>query len=534
MATHRTNPEVCLGVEPEGGSRRIENRFRQLLEAAPDAILEVTADGTIILANVAAETMFGYTRAELVGQNIELLVPKDKRSVHARYRAGYAENPRVRPMGPGLELEAQKKDGTLIPVEISLSPNRSGESANVIAIVRDVSQRQYMELMLHRSEVRLRQAEKLEALGRLAGGVAHEFNNLLTMVLGYSELVLPTVPEVSRHCVEKIIIAAKRAAAITRHMMAFGRRQILEPRVLDLNIVVIESCRIASRLLGENIETVVLPALEPAWIKADPAQIDQIMANLASNAQAAMPQGGKLTITVSRVEVGESNADEHPDVTPGQYVLLSVSDTGSGMAPEVQERLFEPFFTTREFGQGTGLGLASMYGMVVQSGGTVNVYSTADVGTNFQIYLPNVQPEEETASSTAEPLGMEYFRGTETILLVEDQASLLELSREFLERLGYRVLTASLPEKAMQISSEFAGTIHMLLTDVLMPGMNGRELAYRLRKQRPDMKVLYVTGYADRVFEHSGGPDIDEAFMEKPYTFDEVARKIREMLNVAD
>ena len=184
MATHRTNPEVCLGVEPEAGSRRIENRFRQLLEAAPDAILEVAADGTITLANVAAEAMFGYTRAELVGQNIELLVPQDKRSVHARYRAGYAENPRVRPMGPGLELEAQRKDGTLLPVEISLSPNRSGESANVIAIVRDVSQRQYMELMLRRSEVRLRQAEKLEALGRLAGGVAHEFNNLLSMVLG--------------------------------------------------------------------------------------------------------------------------------------------------------------------------------------------------------------------------------------------------------------------------------------------------------------------------------------------------------------
>lgn len=203
MATSRSNPDVCIGVEPDPVSRRIENRFRQLLEAAPDAILEVASDGSIILANVAAETMFGYTRAELVGQNIEMLVPQDKRSVHTRYRAGYAENPRMRPMGAGLELEAQRKDGTLLPVEISLSPNRSGESANVIAIVRDVSQRNYMELMLHRSEERLRQAEKLEALGRLAGGVAHEFNNLLSMVLGYSELLLPVVPEASRHYVKK-------------------------------------------------------------------------------------------------------------------------------------------------------------------------------------------------------------------------------------------------------------------------------------------------------------------------------------------
>jgi len=530
MPTPRANSEVCISVKPDLVSRRIENRFRQLLEAAPDAILEVGADGRITLANAAAETMFGYTRAELVGQSIEILVPQDSRSVHTRYRVGYAESPRVRPMGTGLELEGQRKDGSLFPVEISLSPNRSGESASVIAIVRDVSQRQHMEMMLRRSQERLRQAEKLEALGRLAGGVAHEFNNLLSMVLGYSELLLPAVPRQSRHYVEKITASAKRAAALIRKMLAFGRRQMLEPRVLDLNTVVIESCRIASRLLGDNVETVVLPALEPAWIKADPAQIDQIMANLASNAQAAMPQGGKLTVNVSRAEVGENNLAGHPNVPPGSYVLLSVSDTGSGMTPEVQARLFEPFFTTHEFGQGMGMGLPSMYGTVVQSGGSVNVHSEPGVGTTFQIYLPSVQPEEETAPPATEQQDTEHFRGTETILLVEDQAPLLELSREFLERLGYRVLTAGLPEKAMQISREFAGTIDMLLTDVLMPGMNGRELGYHLRKERPQMKALYVSGFADRVFEHSGGPDVDEAFMEKPYSFDELARKIREML----
>ncbi|HEX3091942.1 MAG TPA: PAS domain S-box protein [Candidatus Angelobacter sp.] len=530
MPNSGANPEVCLAAEPAPAPRRIEDRFRQLLEAAPDAILEVAADGSITLANAAAETMFGYTRAELVGQNIETLVPQDKRSVHAHYRTGYAENPRVRPMGPGLELEAQRKDGSLIPVEISLSPNSSGHAGNVIAIVRDVSQRTHMEMMLRRSQERLRQAEKLEALGRLAGGIAHEFNNLLSMVLGYSELLLPAVPADSRHYVEKISTSARRAAALTRQMLAFSRRQILEPRVLDLNTVVIESCRIASRLLGENVETVVLPALEPAWIKADPAQIDQIMANLASNAHAAMPQGGKLTVAVSMVEIDEDNSALHANVAPGKYAVLSVSDTGSGMVPEVQARLFEPFFTTHESGQTLGMGLASMYGMVVQSGGNVSVHSEKDVGTTFQIYLPSVQPEKETAPHAVEQQGEADFRGTETILLVEDQVPLLELSREFLERLGYRVLTADLPEKAIQISHDLGGKIDMLLTDVLMPGMNGRELAYRLRKQRPEMKVLYVSGFVDRAFENSGGPGPDEAFMEKPYSLHELARKIREVL----
>ena len=530
MPRPTTNPEVCVGVEPGLMSRRIENRFRQVLEAAPDAILEVDANGRITLVNAAAEQIFGYTRAELIGQSIELLVPEDKRSVHTRYRAGYAENPRVRPMGPGLDLEVQRKDGTKLPVEISLSPNRSHEAGNVIAIVRDVSQRAHMEAMLRLSQERLRQAEKLEALGRLAGGVAHEFNNLLSMVLSYSELLLPTLEsDASRTYVAKISTSAKRAAALTGQMLAFSRRQMLEPRVLDLNTVVIESCRIASRLLGNNVETVVLAALEPAWIKADPAQIDQIMANLASNAQAAMPQGGKLTVSVSRAEVGENNIAEHPNLAPGKYAVLSVSDTGVGMTPEVQARLFEPFFTTREFGQGTGMGLASMYGMVVQSGGNVSVHSEPGVGTTFQIYLPTVQLEKEPAPHAIEPQDAEHLRGTETILLVEDQSPLLELSREFLERLGYRVLTADLPEKAMQVSREFAGAIDMLLTDVLMPGMNGRELADRMRKQKPDMKVLYVSGFADRAFGNSV-PGPDEAFLEKPYSFDELARKIREML----
>src|SRR5579871_2920 len=530
MPLPKAQPEVCIGVEPAAPSRFNEDRFGRLLEAAPDAILEVNADGRITLVNAAAEQIFGYTRAELIGQTIEMLVPESKRSVHVRYRAGYAENPKVRPMGPGLELEVQRKDGTLLPVEISLSPNRSHDAENVIAIVRDVSQRTHMEAMLKLSQERLRQAEKLEALGRLAGGVAHEFNNLLSMILGYSELLLPSLESASsRDYVAKISTSAKRAAALTRQLLAFGRRQVLTLRFLDVNAIVKDNCQIASQLLEDTIEIITLPAPEPAWIKADPAQIEQIMAILASNAQAAMPEGGKMTFAVSTVEVDDENAPQYPNLMPGNYVVLSVSDTGSGMIPEVKARLFETFFSTREFGQGAGLGLASMYGIVLQSGGGVSVQSEPGKGTTFQVFLPRVQPEVESWPAVAPRKDIASLRGTETILLVEDHEPLLELAREFLSGLGYQLLPTNLPLKALEISSRYTHKIDLLLTDVLMPGMNGHELAQQLKNQRPEMKVLYVSGFADRAFEDSdaSGP---EAFMEKPYEFDELARKIREIL----
>ena len=525
----RASIDVSVGGIADSATRQDEERFRRLLEAAPDAILEVDAGGRITLANAAAERMFGYARSELVGQNVEMLVPKAARASHARHREAYIASPRSRPMGVGLDLQAQKKDGATFPVEISLSPNRSDDSANVIVIVRDVSQRNQMEAMLRRSEERLRQAEKLEALGRLAGGLAHEFNNLLAMVLGYSELLLPAVAgdEKARGHLEKISSSARRAASLTRQLLAFGRRQILLPRVLDLNTVVVESCHIVSRLLGENIETVVLPALEPAWIRADPAQIDQIMANLATNAHAAMPGGGKFKVAVSRAEVNEGNIRQHPGLAPGSYAVLSVSDTGSGMSPEVKARLFEPFFSTREFGQGSGLGLASIYGIVVQSGGGITVQSEPGAGTTFEVYLPSVQPDE-AAAPPAEGKSAESLRGTETILLVEDQEPLLDLAREFLGRMGYRVLATNLPHEALRISREFPGTIDLLLTDVMMPGVNGCELARQLREQRPALKVLYVSGFAEPAFEGYGAPE--EAFLEKPYGFEELGKKIRDVL----
>ncbi len=509
-----------------------EERFRQVLEAAPDAILEIDSQGRITLANAAAEKIFGYPRTALIGQPVEMLVPEVLRSAHASHRASYDANPKVRPMGAGLELNALRNDRTVIPVEISLSPHRQGKDLSVIAIVRDVSERKQIEELLRRSEEKLRRAEKLEALGRLAGGVAHEFNNLLMVVLGYSELLLPLVAENDqpRDYVEKISVAARRAAAITQQLLAFGRRQLLVPRVLDLNHLVVESCHIISRLLGETIETIALPLLDPAWVKVDPTQIDQIMAIMATNARSAMPDGGKLTVVISRIEVNAENIRQYAELLPGQYVVLTVSDTGTGMLPEIESRLFEPFFSTHEVGQGTGMGLASMYGVVNQSGGSITVTSQPGVGTSFQIYLPAAVYE---GPPDMPKVPLESLRGHGTILLVEDQIPLLELTREFLSRLGYRVLATAFPEEALEISRRLPGPIDLLLTDVVMPGMNGHELAQRLHPERPEMKILYVSGFADQIIAHSAasGPT-DPPLLEKPYALEDLGRMAHQLLEV--
>lgn len=516
------------GVDQAGLRFAAERRFQRLLEAAPDAILEIDSQGCILLANETTERMFGYSRDELVGQNVEMLVPAGMRAGHREHRAAYSHHPRSRPMGIGLQLNAQKKDGTLIPVEISLSPFPTDGETSVIAVVRDVTEHRRAHDLLHRSEERLRQAEKLEALARLAGGTAHEFNNLLTMVLGYSELLQPLAEtNQAREYVEKIRVAAKKAASLTRQLLAFGRRQVLMPQVLDLNIVVAETVKVLARVMGEGIETMFISAAEPAWVRADSTQIEQIIANLVVNAREAMPHGGKLELTLDNVDLAEDDIRPFPGLIPGGYVLLRVSDTGVGMDPQVQARIFEPFFSTRQFGKAAGLGLATVYGIVSQSRGAIFVQSQPGVGTTFSIYLPRLA-EDEVPELNRESL--DSLRGAETILLVEDQPHLLELSREFLERLNYRVLPASSGEEAMKVARQFGDEIDLLLTDVVMPGINGRQLALQLKKTRNSMKVLYVSGFTDEVFDHDASLAEGEVLLEKPFELEELARKIREML----
>jgi PAS domain S-box-containing protein len=392
-------------------------------------------------------------------------------------------------------------------------------------------ERKQMEEALHENEEELRQSQKMEAVGRLAGGIAHDFNNLLTVINGYSELILHRLGPADpiRAELEAIKQAGARAAALTGQLLAFSRRQALQSRVLDLNAVVANMDSMLRRTIGEDIElrTVLQPEL--GRVKADPGQIEQVILNLAVNARDAMPHGGRLTIETADVELDETQTRRLLTVIPGPHVLLAVSDTGCGMDKETQARIFEPFFTTKEKGKGTGLGLSTVYGIVKQSGGSIWVYSEPGRGTTFKIYLPRVEePAEAVEPDTA---GAPSPGGTETILLVEDEAGVRSLARTALQAYGYTVLEASNGSEALQICERHEGPIHLLVTDVVMPGMSGKELADRLASGRPEIKALYVSGYTDGSIIHHGMLDPSVAFLQKPFSPDALARKAREVLD---
>jgi PAS domain S-box-containing protein len=392
---------------------------------------------------------------------------------------------------------------------------------------------------LQRTQDQLVQAQKMEAIGRLAGGVAHDFNNLLTAVQGYASLLLDSFAAASpqdwpsgpttRADLGEILKAAERASALTQQLLAFSRKQVLQPRVLSLNKVLTGVEKMLRRLIGEDIElsSILDPGL--GYVRADPAQIEQVIMNLSVNARDAMPHGGRLTFETANVVLDETYARLHPIVEPGKYVRLTVSDTGMGMSREVKAHLFEPFFTTKEEGKGTGLGLATVWGIVDQSGGHVDVYSELGVGTTFKVYLPRV--DEKLERGEPERPGTALPRGTETILLAEDEAAVRRLARRILEECGYTVLDVECPEDALLVSGEQAGPIHLLVTDVVMPGLGGRELAERLVLSRPEMKVLYISGYTDDAIAHHGVLDPGVTLLEKPFTPDVLARKVREVLD---
>ncbi len=385
-----------------------------------------------------------------------------------------------------------------------------------------------------RVEEALRQAQKMEAVGRLAGGVAHDFNNLLTVILGRSQLVLDTVrsePSI-HHNVELIQSSAARAAELTQQLLAFSRRQVLAPRVLDLNAIVADMEKILRRLIGEDVDLVTVPDPTIGCVRADPGQIRQVIMNLALNARDAMPEGGKLTIETTDVEMDQTFVWRHVTVRPGRYVMLAVSDTGMGMDEDTKSRLFEPFFTTKEPGRGTGLGLSTVYGIVKQSDGHVSVYSEPGKGATFKIYLPRVEQAVDQAESR--PALAELPRGSETILLVEDEGALRELARENLQMLGYAVLPARHGKEALQLGRRHTGPIHLLVTDVVMPEMGGPELARRLMGPRSELKVLYMSGYAGEAVVRHGVLDNGNAFLQKPFTVDVLARKVRELLDVPE
>jgi signal transduction histidine kinase len=397
-------------------------------------------------------------------------------------------------------------------------------------LAREMTERRKTELALRRSEEQLRQAQKLEAVGRLAGGVAHDFNNLLSVVLSYTSLMLadmlPSDPH--RTEIEEIKLAGERAADLTRQLLAFSRQQILDRRLVNFNLIIENIHSMLSRVLGEDIELNVLLARDLDSAQADRGQIEQVLMNLVVNARDAMPSGGRLTIETSNVFLSEAYARDHPGVIAGPYVMIAVSDTGHGMDKATQVRAFEPFFTTKERGKGTGLGLSTVFGIVRQSEGNIWLYSEPGGGTTFKIYFPRAEGLPEAVRVSERPSSM---RGAETVLLVEDEDQVRIVAGEVLRKYGYHVLEARSPGEALLVAEQHPVTIHLLLTDVVMPKMNGRQLAQRIQGQRPDIRVIYMSGYTDNVITHHGVLDSDVAFVQKPLTPEPLLAKLREILD---
>ena len=502
--------------------RRSELNFRSLVTNAPYGICRCDSTGKILDANPAFLEMLGHASSEeIIGQHIfGLYAENDKWFDLADY---------LRSSEPfkGLTAEWKRKNNTTTVVRISgRSVANGGEGLVFELFAEDVTERRALEQQL-------RQSQKMEAVGRLAGGIAHDFNNLLMVILGYSEFLLERLgaePHL-RGPAQEISSAAERASSLTRQLLAFSRKQMLAPRVVNLNDVATENIKMLTRMIGEDIDLVMVAAPHLWPVRADAGQIDQVIMNLAVNARDAMPSGGKLTIETSNVALDEEYARLHAPVRPGDYVMIAISDTGAGMDSETQSHIFEPFFTTKG-PKGTGLGLSTVYGIVKQSGGYIWVDSEVGRGTTFKIYLPRVASVGETAVPVAAPI--EYRKvepGTETILLVEDEANLRYLARQYLEKQGYKVIEAADGAVAMQIAVAHEAMIHLLLTDVIMPGMNGRELAQRIAEIRPNVKILYMSGYTENVIGHDGMLDAGIRLLQKPFNLRDLKSKVREVLD---
>ncbi|MGA8754016.1 response regulator [Candidatus Deferrimicrobium sp.] len=521
--TERNHTEVAL--------RKSEDRLRVILDSTDDGILAVDGSGKTIFSNRRFAELWRIPQSladtgdddAMLGFVLEQLVDPDGflRKVKRLYGTAEISNDTI-----------LFKDGRLFE-RYTMPMMDDGSVVGRLWSFRDVTDRKQAEEEKEKLRGQLQQAMKMEAVGRLAGGVAHDFNNLLTAIMGNISLALmklsPSDP--AGGLLAEANKAAESAASLTQQLLAFSRKQIIKPKVLDLNILIADMNKLLFRLIGENIDLKTVPGEDLGSVKVDAGQFEQILVNLAVNARDAMPEGGMLFIETANVDLDEEYCTKHPYVRPGRFVMLAVSDTGHGMSEEVKRQVFEPFFTTKSKGIGTGLGLATIYGVVKQANGSIEVYSEVGKGTTFKIFLPRV--EDEDAGTPVSSLPMELLEGSETVLLVEDEKIVRDVGARILERSGYRVMQAGNGDEAIALAMEYGERIDLLMTDVVMPGMHGRELANRLTRIHPETRVLFTSGYTDDAIVHHGVLDEGVSFIGKPYSPSALAKKVREVLDKA-
>lgn len=510
--------------QAEEALQKREAKLRTIFERVAVGIGLVDLEGRLMESNPALQEILGYSEKELQNRVFTEFTHPDDLTADTNLYKELLEGKRDHHQ---TEKRFIRKDGEVIwsLQNVSLVRASGGEPPFMIFMVEDITERK-------RLENHFLQSQKMETVGRLAGGISHDFNNILTVIKGYSQLLLSELNEDHplRENLEEIKKATERAEDLTRQLLAFSRRQVMEMKVIGLNHLIKNLEKMLRRVIGEDIELTTVLTDDLGRIKTDPAQIEQVILNLAVNARDAMPSGGKLTLETTNVELDKDYAHTHISVAPGRYVMLSVSDTGCGMTPEVKERIFEPFFTTKGQGKGTGLGLSTVYGIVKQSGGNIWVYSEPGEGTTFKIYIPRVEEEIDALPSQEEILDLP--KGNETVLLVEDDPSVWNLADRFLRGQGYKVLGATNGNEAIQIAQEhLKEKIHLLLTDMVMPQMGGKELVGRFKSLHPEIKVLFISGYTDSAITHHGLSEPDTALLQKPFSLTSLAIKVREVLD---
>jgi two-component system, cell cycle sensor histidine kinase and response regulator CckA len=511
--------------------RHSEEKYRRMFELSPEAIVLLDTQGNIVEVNQRIDDLLGYSPEEVKGKNLMELPyltqnSKEKLKIHFTERIKGGEIPPYE-----LDFVARNGEHHIGLVHSTLLTDTDGHVNADLVLIADITKRKRAEEEKEKLQYQLRQAQKMESIGHLAGGVAHDFNNMLMGIMGYTELCRDSIGKEHpvRGYLDEIMIEAERSANLTRQLLAFARKQTIAPKILDLNDAITNILKMLHRLIGEDIDLVWVPGANLCQIKVDPGQLDQILANLCVNARDAIKGVGKVTIETSNLTIDEDYCTEHVEALPGKYVMLAVSDDGLGMDSKTLENIFEPFYTTKGVGEGTGLGLATVYGIVKQNNGFVNVYSEPGKGTTFRIYLPGI--EEETANADINTPTDSLLGGTETVLLVEDDKGVRVILSRFLKTFGYTVLSADSGKAALKLAADHGEAIQLLITDVVMPGMNGRDLAEKLADEYPKIKVLYMSGYTANVIAHRGILDDGVNFISKPISRDVLAAKVRETLD---